>query len=88
MEIPALWQKYNKQVEAMHGVRNETGEACIGLCISPEGGPEEEGFEYVAGTLVSKVEDLPEGFVAREVPEYTYAVFAHKGDLPGLGKTL
>ncbi len=23
----------------------------------------------------------------REVPEYTYAVFAHKGDLPSLGKT-
>ena len=86
-EIPALWEKFDQRIEALGGLPNNTGEATIGLCITPEDAPVEDGFEYVAGFPVSKVEDIPEGFVVRHVPEYTYAVFAHKGDLPSLSKT-
>ena len=86
-EIPALWGKFDQRIKALGGLPNNTGEATIGLCITPEDAPVEDGFEYVAGFPVSKVEDVPEGFVVRHVPEYTYAVFAHKGDLPSLSKT-
>jgi len=74
-------------METLGSLPYETGDAAIGLCITPDDSPQEDAFEYVAGLPISKVEDVPEGFVEREVPAYTYAVFAHKGDLPSLGKT-
>ena len=86
-EVSDLWQAFNQQVAALGGLPYETGEAAIGLCITPENAAPEGAFEYVAGFPVSQVGDIPEGFVVREVPEHTYAVFAHKGDLAGLEKT-
>jgi len=86
-EISGLWETFNRRMEALGGITNETGEAAIGLCTTPEITPPEGGFEYVAGLPVTAVEDLPEGFVVRHVPEHTYAVFAHKGDLASLGAT-
>ena len=86
-EIADLWGSFNQRVEDLGGLPNETGEAAIGLCVTPEDAPADGAFEYVAGFPVSQVEDVPVGFVVRQVPEYTYAVFAHRGDLAGLGKT-
>jgi predicted transcriptional regulator YdeE/DNA-binding transcriptional MerR regulator len=86
-EIANLWDNFNQQVGELGGLPHETGEAAIGLCVTPEDAPPDGGFEYVAGFPVSQVEDIPAGFVVRQVPEYTYAVFAHRGDLAGLGKT-
>jgi len=86
-EISQLWEAFNRRMEALGGIKNETGEAAIGLCITPEITPPEGGFEYVAGLPVTAVEEVPEGFVVRHVPDHTYAVFAHKGDLASLGAT-
>jgi predicted transcriptional regulator YdeE/DNA-binding transcriptional MerR regulator len=86
-EISQLWEQFNQKMRLIGGIKNETGEVAIGLCITPEFLSPDGSFEYVAGLPVSKVEDVPQGFVVREVPEYTYAVFAHTGDLEGLGKT-
>jgi predicted transcriptional regulator YdeE/DNA-binding transcriptional MerR regulator len=86
-EISRMWGQFNQRMEDMGGLPNDTGEAAIGLCITPEDAPVEDGFEYVAGLPVSKVGDVPEGFVVRGVPAYTYAVFTHKGDLASLAGT-
>lgn len=86
-EIPELWTQFNKRMAEMGGLEHDTGEAAVGLCITPDDEPLEGSFEYVAGTLVDKVEDIPEDFVVRHVPEQTYAVFEHKGDMPSLSKT-
>lgn len=86
-EISELWGLYNSRVKASAGIENDTGEAAIGLCITPEDAPDDGSFEYVAGAIVSEVGDVPEGFVVRQMPAYTYAVFAHKGDLTGLKET-
>ena len=86
-EIPELWNQFNKRMEEMGGLEHETGEAAVGLCITPDDEPMEGAFEYVAGALVDEVEDVPEDFVVRHVPEQTYAVFEHKGDMPSLSKT-
>lgn len=86
-EISELWTKFNHRIHALGGLKNETGEAAIGLCVGPAEEYGDSSFEYVAGFPVTKVEDVPEGFVVRDVPKYTYAVFAHKGDLSSLGKT-
>jgi predicted transcriptional regulator YdeE/DNA-binding transcriptional MerR regulator len=86
-EIAQLWDQFNQRIAALGGMPNETGEAAIGLCIGSDEEPLEGAFEYVAGFPVSKVDQVPEGFVVREIPELSYAVFAHKGDLPSLSKT-
>ncbi len=86
-EIPEMWTQFNQRMEELGGLKNETDEAAIGLCITPDDEPLEGAFEYVAGLPVTKDEDVPEGFVVRHVPEQTYAVFAHKGDMAGLSKT-
>ncbi len=86
-EISELWEKFNQRIEQLGGLPYETGEAAIGLCSTLEDPHPEGAFEYVAGFPVSKVEQVPEGFVLRQIPEHTYAVFAHRGDLASLGKT-
>ena len=86
-EISELWGKFNQRVRESGPIENETGEAAIGLCTTPEDAAEDGTFEYVAGFPVSEVGDVPEGFVVRHIPEYTYAVFAHQGDLPSLAIT-
>ncbi len=86
-EIAELWNEFNRRMEDLGRMPHDTGEAAIGLCITPEDAPEDGAFEYVAGLPVARVEDVPEGFVVREMPAYTYAVFAHKGDMPSLEKT-
>jgi len=87
MEISHLWERFNQRMRALAGLPNETGDAAIGLCITPEDEPIDGAFEYVAGLPVTEAEDVPEDFVVRHVPEQSYAVFAHKGDLPSLPKT-
>ncbi|MFW5713879.1 MAG: GyrI-like domain-containing protein [Brevefilum sp.] len=86
-EIPELWTKFNQRMKQLGRLKNETGEAAIGLCITPDEEPLEGAFEYVAGLPVTEVEDVPQDFVVRHVPDHKYAVFAHKGDMAGLKKT-
>ncbi len=86
-EIARLWGEFNQRIGEIGGLQNETGDAAIGLCVTPENAPSDGSFEYVAGFPVSQVGVVPEGFVVREIPAHTYAVFAHKGSLAGLGKT-
>lgn len=86
-EIHELWNQFNRRMAQIGSVKHATNEACIGLCLTLDEDPMEGAFEYIAGLPVSEVENLPEGFVVRQVPEHTYAVFPHKGDLQSLGKT-
>lgn len=86
-EIHELWGQFNQRMEEMDGLEYATHEAAIGLCITPEDAPEDGSFEYVAGLPVTDVKDVPKDFVVRHVPENTYAVFAHKGDLASLPRT-
>lgn len=83
-EISKLWGAANQHLNKVKNVSPEWG--AIGLCTTVQDAPPGE-FEYVAGLVVSKVEDLPEGFVVREVPTYKYAVFTHVGALTTLKDT-
>ncbi len=86
-EIHELWNQFNRRMAQMGAAKQDTGEACIGLCLTLDEDPMEGAFEYVAGIPVTEVGEVPEDFVVRQVPEHTYAVFPHKGDLASLGKT-
>ena len=80
MEINAMWNEFIPRFkEITEGDFKET----FGVCRMLEDAMDGE-FEYVAGVKVNKVDDLPEGMVARFVPEQKYAVFTHRGALEGL----
>jgi len=82
--IPQMWGTFNQRASEIP----RRGTCAYGLCFSnPEGAAEGE-FEYVAAFEVPNDENIPEGMVYREVPEYKYAVFTHHGKLDKLGETL
>ena len=83
LEISELWGRANQK---LHLVKNVCKDAAFGVCTTVPGAAPGE-FEYVAGLQVSKVEDLPDGFVVREVPAHKYAVFTHVGALEKLRDT-
>ncbi|OGO67657.1 MAG: hypothetical protein A2Z49_01765 [Chloroflexi bacterium RBG_19FT_COMBO_56_12] len=83
-EISKLWGAANQHMDKVKHVN--PGWGAIGLCVTVPDAPMGE-FEYVAGLVVDKVEDLPEGFVVREVPSHKYAVFTHVGALTTLKDT-
>ncbi|PKO13233.1 MAG: AraC family transcriptional regulator [Chloroflexi bacterium HGW-Chloroflexi-10] len=81
-EIPRLWDAFLPHL----GEIQQTDESCdsFGICNQPDA---EGNFEYVAGLPVTCVDSLPEGMVARLVPQQDYAVFVHVGGLDTLGQT-
>ena len=88
-EIPALWDKFMVRFGDIRHLGNSDN--YYGLCTVPEDFADaSEGsiaFEYVAGREVTSLEDIPEGMVAREIPDATYAVFTHRGSLENLKVT-
>ena len=82
-EIKELWDTANRHLNEIHNVSKD---AAYGLCIGPVD-PVVGEFEYIAGLEVSKVENVPEGMVVREVPAQKYAIFTHVGSLDKLRDT-
>lgn len=83
-EISKLWGAANQHLGKIKNVDQDWG--AVGLCTTVADAPPGE-FEYVAGLVVNKVEDIPESFVVREVPGHKYAVFTHVGSLGTLKET-
>ena len=83
-EIPQLWGQFNARWDEVPMVAESDA---YGLCFAnPEGATEGE-FEYLATAEVADDQNIPEGMVYREVPEYKYTVFTHHGKLDKLGET-
>lgn len=73
-EIPQFWAKHyqagnGKFVCGMYGV-----------CIDESMGTDD--FEYLIADNYNPSMEIPEGFVTKIIPEYTWAVFACKGAMP------
>lgn len=84
--IPQLWDDFMKRnTEVKHALC----EAALGVCYyEPDYAAEKDTpFTYMAGWMVSKVEDIPQGMTARTIPANDYAVFEHIGALDTLQKT-
>ena len=79
-EIKAKWDQF---IPRFKEIKDKDLRETFGVCHCFEGAADGE-FEYVAGVRVDRVNDLPEGMVARMVPEQKYAVFTHRGALDGL----
>lgn len=73
-EIPLFWQEHyasgkGKYVCGMFGINIDEQMGC-------------ENFEYLIADIYNPVMDIPEGFVTKLIPAFTWAVFPCKGPMP------
>lgn len=79
-EITHLWDEFNPRVpEIKHKINDAAYGYCAMLPDAPDG-----VFEYLAAFAVTKVDNLPQDMVIRQVPAATYAVFAMVGGKEGI----
>lgn len=72
--VPSFWQEHyasgnGKYVQGMFGIN-----------IDPQMGNEK--FEYLIADVYNPAMDIPEGFVVKTIPAFTWAVFPCKGAMP------
>ena len=73
-EIPAFWQEHYATGKGQHVC------GMFGINIDEQMGHEK--FEYLIADIYNPVTDIPEGFVTKTIPAFTWAVFPCKGAMP------
>ena len=73
-EVPAFWAEHYAQNRCRYV------EGCFGINIDCSMG--NESFEYMIAGLYHPAADIPEGFVTKTIPAFTWAVFPCIGSLP------
>ena len=73
-EVPAFWAEHYAQNRCRYV------EGCFGINIDCSMG--NESFEYMIADLYHPAADIPEGFVTKTIPAFTWAVFPCIGSLP------
>ncbi len=76
-EIPGFWEEFNRSG------KNTLIKSMYGISIDKDMSGNE--FEYLIADNYNPLEEIPEDFVTRLIPEYTWAVFSCKGALAGTG---
>lgn len=69
--IPKFWEE--------HYAKGNGKYVCGMFGINIDESMGQEQFEYLIADLYNPVQDIPEGFVARTIPAFTWAVFPCKG---------
>jgi Uncharacterized protein conserved in bacteria len=82
--LPDFWWEcyqsgFTTQLEKMAGKSGVTGESKLGICM--ESDPETMEFQYLIGVENTK-KMIPEGFIEKEIPASTWAVFETTGPMP------
>src|SRR5262249_32315773 len=66
----------------MDTVPHRAGRHTLGVCLDADAATlEQDGFTYLAGVEVTRVDAVPAGMIAITVPTHTYAVFTHTGPI-------
>ena len=73
-EIPAFWQEHYASG------KGKTVCGMFGINIDPQMGNEK--FEYLIADIYHPSVDIPEGFVVKTIPAFTWAVFPCRGAMP------
>lgn len=79
--IAALWQRFVPYIGRVPG---QQGWETFGVCCNPQN---DGSFEYIAGVLVNRTDDLPAGFTQQRLAAYRYAVFLHRGHISSIHET-
>jgi len=81
--IPALWQRFAPHLGHVPG---EQRGATFGVVIAEADG-DRDGFDYMAGTEVKSLDQLPEDLAGLRLSVRRYAVFRHAGHVSAIGAT-
>ncbi|NLD19872.1 MAG: AraC family transcriptional regulator [Clostridiales bacterium] len=73
-EIPKFWQEHYANGNGKHVC------GMFGINIDESMGNEE--FEYLIADMYDPITDIPEGFVTKTIPAFTWAVFPCRGPMP------
>lgn len=73
-EVPLFWQEHYSLK------KNDYVGGMFGINIDPKMG--DEKFEYLIADIYNPSIDIPDGFIVKTIPAFTWAVFPCKGDLP------
>jgi AraC family transcriptional regulator len=79
--IAALWQRFVPYIGRVPG---QQGYETFGVCCNPQ---DDGSFEYIAGVLVNRTDDLPAGFTQQRLAAHRYAVFLHSGHISSIHQT-
>lgn len=81
--IPELWQRFfSENIEDQ--IPNKINNGLLYGVYSNYDSEHRGHFSITAGQQVSTTKIIPEGFVALEIPQDNYLVFADEGDMPTL----
>lgn len=72
--VPKLWDEFVKSG------KDQMISSMYGINIDESMG--RDTFEYLIADNYDPAKDVPEGFVTKVIPEFTWAVFACKGPMP------
>lgn len=79
--IAALWQRFVPYIGRVPG---QQGWETFGVCCNPQ---DDGSFEYIAGVLVNRADELPAGFTQQRLAAHRYAVFLHSGHISSIHET-
>ncbi|MFD0673108.1 GyrI-like domain-containing protein [Cohnella sp. GCM10027633] len=86
-EIPKFWQRSNQDGTVEKLVEVGGGkEDVLGVCLDMQVGEEE--FNYLIAVAAPSEAEVPEGYEARVIPAYTWAVFTSVGAMPDAIQTV
>jgi len=80
--IPALWQRFNAEVEHMPGKVNDIA---YGVCFNTD---DSGNFDYIAGVQVRDFSDVPKEYTRVRIPPQRYAVFTHREHISTIRSTV
>lgn len=80
--IPDQWQRFGA---AVGDIPHRTGVAAYGVMLPVPGFT--EGFDYLTGVEVARLEHLPDSFIHAQIPAARYAVFEYHGHVSGIKGT-
>ncbi|BBM00928.1 GyrI-like domain-containing protein [Microbulbifer sp. GL-2] len=85
LSLPKLWSAFRPYRDK---IPNRISDESFGIYECYEEAADEIRFNYICCTPVAELTHVPEGMVARELPEQLYAKFVHRGSITTLEQTL
>lgn len=73
-QVPAFWQEHYAAGNGQYVC------GMFGINIDEQMG--QDSFEYLIADMYNPMKDIPEGFVTKTIPAFTWAVFPCKGAMP------
>lgn len=74
LDVPNLWNQFNQMVQGK--------KICPLYGINTDDSMQGNEFEYIIADNYNPAEEIPQGFVTKIIPKFTWAVFICKGAMP------